>query len=120
MVKKHKTKSTQKSYTDRGDSTQTLNLREEDLESINDRYLLAEDPYRFVMLFCVSLLNLASGFEWTNIASVSTLFESNYNLTRTETYLFPNLFFIGYILGAFPSFYLIEKRSLEYSVRKII
>jgi fucose permease len=90
-------------------------LNEEELESINE-YLIAEKPYRFIVITVASLTNFASGYQWNNISSISKDFQIYYNLSSLHTYLFSNMYMFMYIIMTIPSFYLIEKKSLKLAV----
>lgn len=89
---------------------------EEDTETSFSEYLIAEKPYRFVILIITSLLNFANGFGKTNISSISNYFQTYYEMTSVQTQLFSNIYYYMFIIMTIPSIYLIEKKSLKLAV----
>lgn len=95
--------------------TIALNTDNDDLSEFNE-YLIAEKPFRFVILIITSLLYFASSFQWVNFNSLSEVLQKAYKLSSLEIYLFSNLYLIVYVIMFVPSFYLIEKKSLKFAV----
>jgi hypothetical protein len=91
-------------------------LHDEDLELINAKYLIAEKPYRFIILISTALVLFSNGYQWSTFSSIATAFEKNYELSRLEVNLFSNFYGISYILMTFPSFYIIEKKNVKIAV----
>jgi fucose permease len=99
-------------------NSNSLNSDFDGKTSYND-YLIAEKPYRFVILIITALLNFANGFGKTNITSISNDFKTYYHMTSLQTYLFSNIYYYMFIIMTIPSIYLIEKKSLKLAVRII-
>jgi hypothetical protein len=89
----------------------------DDLESINNKYLIAEKPYRFIILLSTSLVLLSNGYQWSTFSSIATGFEENYNLSRFQVNLLSNFYGISYILLTYPSIYLIENKNIKIAVK---
>jgi fucose permease len=92
-------------------------LHDEDLDLINAKYLIAEKPYRFIILISTALILFSNGYQWSTFASIATNFEKNYNLSRFEVNLLSNFYGISYLLMTFPSFYIIEKKNVKIAVK---
>jgi fucose permease len=98
------------------DSLITKSVNSDDDDSTISQYLIAEKPYRYIVLAICSLLNFANGFGRTNISSISSDFQKSYEMTSTQTYLFTNIYFYVFIIMSIPSVFILERHSLKMAV----
>ena len=97
------------------DSLNTLNTDEDEFDPMN-RYLIAEKPYRFIIIIITSLLCFANSFEYYNFFTIIDNFQKVYQINNIELIILKNLSIISFVILAIPSTLLIEKKSLKLAV----
>ena len=92
-------------------------IHDDDLDHINKKYLIAEKPYRFIILISTALVLFSNGYQWSTFSSIATEFEKNYELSSFDVNLLSNFYGISFILVTFPSFYIIEKKNIKIAIK---
>ena len=75
-----------------------------------------EEPYRWVILVLFSLLNLANGFSWLTFTTLSSEFNTVYNLSDFAKNYFAYSIMFTTAVFLYPAFYVTEYKSIRFGV----
>lgn len=86
------------------------NESEKILEKIynENKTLISEEKYRFVILALACLVNFMVGFVWTTFSTISVNFSKYFNIPNIQIDYLTNTYCVAYIIFNFPICYIIK------------
>jgi fucose permease len=101
------------------DKTPDTNITDSYTSQLDEKVIIGERPYRFIILLSFCLLNFSNAMQWVTYSSIADKFKVEYNLDQYQVDLLAMIFFIAYPFTNFPASYIIDNISPRLGVTDI-